>query len=539
MTAVIGREQSSCLVRFRWIWLSFMVLATSAPYLLDWSYTPAGYHYNWILPSDPEDSLAYMTWAEQAARGAWLFKIKYTALPHHAFLFHPFFLICGWLSAITSWEIGLVFFAVKAIGVAIFFLIFYRYLDYLRVPSVEFVAASVLLGISSGFGGVVAFLGWTNESAAMPADLSIPEVTTYWSLLWNPLVPFSLTLMLLSIYWLDRATSESRVQDCWRAGIATALMALIHPYSLPVVFAFGLVVTLLRQKSTALSYLWRYLAVTIPFVAYEAILSIINPMLVKHSALGQMKSPAPPSYLLGFGFPLLLFIAGLIVERGRFARRYWQVALWFFLCLILTYLPVWFQRKLIFGAQIPLAIIGGVAVNWIWTRCSASARPMLIGATAVLIPLLALTPAYLLIQQNKEVRENIDNAYFEDSKVIEALKALKRVSQRDDVVFAEPSTSRLIPAFSGTTTIWGHWAMSVDYEERRLWLDAFLHSSPEANEETTARQFWRDDIQFIFADKRFKQSLQESPSVWRVVLRHADKVFENESAVIYRRKRGW
>src|SRR5207302_2613085 len=181
-------EKSKSMTRFHWAWITFMVFATSAPYLLNWSYTPAGYHYTWILPSDPEDSFAYMAWAQQAARGAWLFKIKYTALPHAGFLVHPFFLVCGWLSALVSCEIGIVFLAGKAIGVALFFVTFYRYLDYLKVGQIESIAALIVLGISSGLGGIVAWLGGTNESAFMPADLSIPELTTYWSLLWNPLV---------------------------------------------------------------------------------------------------------------------------------------------------------------------------------------------------------------------------------------------------------------------------------------------------------------------------------------------------------------
>jgi hypothetical protein len=193
---------------FRWCWTVFIVIATSVPYLVNWFHTPSGYHYTWILPSDPDDSYAYMAWAQQAARGAWLFKIKYTAIPHGPFLFHPFFLICGWLGALFSCEIGIIFFVVKAVGVALFFFVFYRYVDYIGLSRTESIAASILLGVSSGFGGIVAFLGWMNESPLSPADLSIPEITTYWSLLKNPLFPFSLTLMLLSIYWIDRGTSE-------------------------------------------------------------------------------------------------------------------------------------------------------------------------------------------------------------------------------------------------------------------------------------------------------------------------------------------
>src|SRR5205085_9798690 len=332
-------------------------------------------------------------------------------------------------------------------------------------------AASIMLGISSGFGGIIAFFGWMNESPLSPADLSVREITTYWSLLWNPLFPFSLTLMLLSIYWLDRGTHESRSSDIWRAGFASALLALIHPYFLPFLFAFAILVTIVRQQARGVGYLCRYFAAALPFAIYESLLSVINPIAARHSGLGEMKSPPLVAYGLGFGLPLLMFTIGLIAERGRFAKRYWQIALWFFLCVALAYLPVWFQRKLVFGAQIPLSIIGGFTFAWILVRClsNATRRLLLIVSVIILVPLLSATPIHLLIQQDNEVKDNMDEAYFVKNELIDGLKVLKSVSSPNDVVFAEPATSRLIPAFSGNTTIWGHWAMSVDYENRRRW----------------------------------------------------------------------
>ena len=68
-----------------------IVVATSLPYVVNWFFTPAGHHYTWIMPPYPEDSLAYLAWSQQAAHGSLLFKLKYTALPHTAFLFQPFF----------------------------------------------------------------------------------------------------------------------------------------------------------------------------------------------------------------------------------------------------------------------------------------------------------------------------------------------------------------------------------------------------------------------------------------------------------------
>jgi hypothetical protein len=503
-----------------------------------WFSTPAGYHYTWILPPYPEDSFAYMAWAQQAARGAWLFRIKYTALPHEAFLFNPFFLVCGWLSAIFSSEIGIIFWVLKAVGIAIFFLTFFRYLDYLGLGAIESTAASILLGVSSGLGGIVALFGWMNEPRALSADLWMPEVSTYWSLLKNPLFPFSLTLLLLSIYWVDRGTRESRTCDLWRSGLATGVMALIHPYSLPIPFAFAVIVIIVRKQANALEYLSRYLVAALPFAAYVIVVSKINPIVVKHSELGQMESPVLGVYVLGFGVPLLMFVAGLIVERARLAKRYWQIVLWFCLSVAFAYLPFWFQRKLVFGAHIPLSIMGGVTFGWILARCptAATRRWLLIVSVVIFIPLLAATPVYLLIRQNNDVRNNADGAYFVSNDVMKGLKVLRDRSEPNDIVFAGPRTSRLIPAFSGNTTVWGHWAMSIDSEERELWFKKLFDPQSGWDDDTRSRKFWGTDIQFIFADGEFKQSLDKSPFARRVILRNAEKIFENDAVEIYRRR---
>src|SRR5208282_1376621 len=124
-----------------------------------------------------------------------------------------------------------------------------------------------LVGISSGFGGLLALMGFVNQGQIValvnqrqiaPTDLWMPEVNTYWSLLWNPLFPYSLTLIVLIIYWLDRGTRDAHKIDFWLGGFATGVLALIHPYALPIVFAYAVIITLARRGPHALGLLFRF-----------------------------------------------------------------------------------------------------------------------------------------------------------------------------------------------------------------------------------------------------------------------------------------
>ncbi len=44
-------------------------------------------------------------------------------------------------------------------------------------------------------------------------------------------------------------------------------------------------------------------------------------------------------------------------------KQYWQVVLWFLMSVVFAYFPFWFQRKLIFGAHIPLCILAAVSLR--------------------------------------------------------------------------------------------------------------------------------------------------------------------------------
>jgi hypothetical protein len=523
---------------FRLGWVVFMVLATSAPYLLNFFSAPAGSHYTWIVPPYPEDSFGYMAWAQQAAQGHFLFQLKFTALPNSAFLFNPFFLAAGWLSHCFGGDIGFSLFLLKEIGVVCFLLAFFEYVDYLGLNCFQSVAATILVGVSSGVGGLLAWLGLGYPATNSSGDLWLVDMNTFWSLLWNPLFPWSLTLMLLALFWLDRGSRDGRNPDFWLGGAAAGFLALVHPYSQPLLFAFAVLVTLLRRKSSALSYLFRFFAAALPFVAYVGLVAAFNPLVSKHDLSGQMISPSPVNYVLGFGLPLLFAVAGLLVEREQLVKRCWPVLLWFVLSAVLAYFPFWFQRKLIFGAHIPLCIVAAISLDLLLNRFS-NARTRgwaTVVLAVVLLPLLVSTPIYLLAKETQEVRANADGYYYVSHDVMDGLHFLKTETRPSDVVFARVETSRLIPGLAGNTVVWGHWAQSVDLAERQNWITNLFNAHADWTDPARAREFWSTNIQYLFADGPLKQSVEQGRPRWQVILNDADEVFTNRSVVIYRHR---
>lgn len=525
---------------FRLGWVVFLVLATSAPYLLNFFATPAGCHYTWIVPPYPEDSFGYMAWTQQAAQGHFLFQLKFTALPHSAFLFHPFFLIAGWLSRLLAGNVGFTLFVLKEAGVVFFLLAFFKYTDYLGLNRFQSIVATILAGVSSGLGGLLAYSGFADPSSNFSGDLWLVDMNTFWCLLWNPLFPYSLTLMLLALFWLDRGSRDGRTADLWLGGATTGILALIHPYSQPLLFAFAILITVLRRRASALAYLFRYFLAAIPFVIYVGLVAALHPLISQHDSTGEMTSPSPATYALGFGLPLLFCVVGLAMGREQLTKRCWPVMLWFVLSAVLAYFPFWFQRKLIFGAQIPLCIVAAISLDLLLNRFSNSrTRGWVTAVMAVIfLPLLVSTPVYLLASENREVRNNADGYYYISSDVMDGLQFLKNQTKPGNVVFATVETSRLIPGLAGNTVVWGHWAQSVDLMERHDWITNLFNAHADWTDPAQAREFWGTDIQYIFANGSFKQSLEQGRRRWQVILNEADAVFTNRSVVIYRHRGG-
>ena len=534
----IDDPQSPPLRAFRVGWTLFVVLLTSVPYVVNFLTAPPGTHYTWVVPPYAEDSLAYRSWSQQAAHGSLLFRLKYTALPHAAFLFQPLFLVAGWLSDLCGCDVGIVHLIVKSVGVALFFAAFYRYTDLLRLSRRQSMFASVLVGVSSGLGGFFAFLDPTGQSWTRSADLWVVDCNTFWSLLWNPLFPFSLTLMLLAIAWLDRGTREGRRPDLWRSGFATGAQILVHPYAQPLLFSLAVVLTVRRRRTEAAGDLWRYGLAALPGALYVDAIALLDPIVSRHSAHGAMPSPALQAGLLGFGLPLLLAIAGLVAARRLPGPDIEGVILWFVLSFGLSYVPFWFQRKLLFGAHVPLCILAGMAPEAILARLPwARTRPWVPkAALALFLPLVVVTPVYLLMATWNEARLDKNGAYFVSDDVRDALRFLEEHSDPMSVVFASPSTSRLIPAFAGNTVVWGHWAQSVDRLERERWFADLFRAGSDWNDVTRSQRFWGTGIDYLFVDPPLRSSMQQHEAAWRLILADADQVFANTSIVIYRHR---
>lgn len=507
-------------------WTAGWVALTAAPYLAARLAAPEGWRYLWLLPPMAVDSQAYLAWARQAFLGSILLKFKFTPIPHAPFLIQPFFFLVGKVASWGGWELGVVQLAFKSLGVVLFWAAFRRLARRLGLRGGALWSAAVLTGFGGGLGGaLMILLGVATIKRHMPIDIWLVDSNTLWSLTWNALFPYSLALILFFIEALDRASSGEKGGWAWRGGSALGLLLLVHPYAAPLLVLLTTATIAWRRKPRAL---WGLLLPAAPAAAYVAWLSLTNPLVVRHGELGRMATPSWPAILLGWAPLLALGLGGLAAGGRAFARRHALLLLWAAGALLLCRLPVWFQRKLLFGAQIPLGLLAGAGAAAISALPHGGRRQ---AAGLVVVALALGLPSWAYIGYNTWLSLSAyeSGQYYAPQTVMEALEFLSREGSPDQVVLSTPDAGGLVATVAGKTAVWGHWAQSVDFDENQRWFDGLLApGEPRAK----ARLLW-ERADYVFADGALKRDIDEGGLGW--LKGEARLLYANRDASVYGR----
>ncbi len=456
---------------FKRAWTLVILALTVLPYLINYWRTPHGETYTWMLPPYPADAYAYRAWAKQAFDGRWLFSLKFTALAHRPFLFLPFFLAAGRLARLTGADIGVTLLGLKSIGVVFFFWALFGLLRQLKLTPVQSIAAAALAGISSGLGGF-APLAFPEglPRAWSPVDVWLVDSNTFWSLLWNPLFPFSLALILLAVRWADESLEENEPRRAWR-GRGVPGRARSSSIRAPLAVLYPLFDGPLRRQAPQGAGCRSGCGSSAPRLPARAVhrrACPSDPLLRAHNDLGTEGSHALFSYLSGFGLPLALAAAGPFFVPG-FAKKYWPLWAWLAISVALTYCPIWFRIKYVFGAHLPICLLAGAAAEPLldelpWRRAGKTALAVLVLAA------MSCTQFFNFREGLAEVETNDDGMKRIGDGKMAGLRFLEARGDHDALVFAAPPTSAKIAPYSGNTVMWGHWAHGVDAREREEWI---------------------------------------------------------------------
>jgi hypothetical protein len=340
-----------------------LAVAASLPYAAAEANPPPGRAFagtfHWL-----DDIQMYLSYAQQAEGGVFLFRNKFLKEPQQPTLFNLEWAIVGLSSRLLGRQ---PFLAFRLVGLAAMFALLLgidRWLVRAGIARASRFAALLLVGVGGGLGGLL--FAFTDRPIHRCVDLAY-GATPFVMLLANA---HWATASALVVWTLDAFSRTGRnPRALWtRAALGTAL-GLCRPYDLVTVgAAHGLACLVDRED------VWprlRGLAVLGPVLLYDLWALFGNPAYALHSDIRYaMAQPAPVDVLLSLSPLLAVAMWGAKTSLSQDRRWAWPLVGWIAFALAMALVrPVPFAAQYLVGLGIPLLLLAArgaaYAAGWV------------------------------------------------------------------------------------------------------------------------------------------------------------------------------
>ncbi len=454
--------------------------AALGPYPLAGLLTPPGYRFTGML-ANPMDGFSYLAKMREAAAGAWLLHLPYTSEPHQPVFVYPQYLLLGKLAAITGLPLLLVYQAAQLLAGLFFLGTAYVFLASVISPRAQRRTTFLLLASAGG-------LSWlTSLWGIVGADAGIQLTNSFYSLFSNP--HFSLAAALLLIPMIAAVRGGLSWRGAAVATLANCLLALLAPFLLVTQFSvLGLWAALRTVRDRRLPLPAGFaVAVAAPaaLAAVQALRFYGDPILSGWTAQNVIPSPPLWSYAVGYGVLLPFAAAGAVAalrspERaGLTPEGALLAAVWAVLTPFLVYLPVLWQRRLIQGYDIPLAVLAAAGLHAVLLPRLA---PRLQHRAVITFIAVALLGNLWLLATTLVGAQLLREPHYITDADMRALEWLGDHAGRDEIVLASPIMANLVPVWSAARVYWGHPFETLDSQEKRSRVERFYSAGAGAAE---------------------------------------------------------
>jgi hypothetical protein len=458
-------------------------LLTLIPYWIASSQTGSEAVFSGFL-INPIDGFSYLAKMRQGLEGSWSFSLPYTAYPGEGTYIFLYFIFLGHLANWIGIQAIQLYHIARVLGAAMMFITAFILLSHFIQSSRIRWAAFVTILLCAG-------LGWIGiPFNVLASDLWIVESIPFQTAYANAHFPIAsaLFLGLIILMLSEQITIGRRVLGT--VALST-LLAIIQPFSLFALFLFLLVWILwetwlegpklgaFNWRSTAGERWMVYLAMVVsalPWLIYDFSLTINHPQIAAWNS--QNLTPSPPliEFILGFGFPFILTVFGLIKANFKSRKTDRLLLVWCVLHSVLLYAPLGLQRRFSHGLYFALVPVAFLTLER-WIKQPGKLR------LALLIVVLLSIPSNLVV-----VGSGLYGAREKDSTIVlqaeehEAYRWLSMNGLPGSVILTGPKAGNRIPAYANLRVIYGHPFETIDAEEQLELVEKFYSSEISVNE---------------------------------------------------------
>jgi hypothetical protein len=431
--------------------------------------------------------------------------------------------------------------------IPLFLVALYKIIDLLSASSQRGKKICVIFSlIISGLGvfawPLVALENWQPEMRNVPLDLWAYEANNFMVLRYYPHVLLSVALIILVFYFFYQALEKNSYRLACGTGILALILFSFHPFQVPLIYAVPLVylvVLSIKNKKIEFSGLKKYLLlvlISLPSVIYYLYTLAINENLQLKAM--QNDNLMPNLFVLVFSLGLGLFFAlyyiYYIFKNKKFTQANIFLLVWFFTTLFIVYLPFNFQRRMLAGFMVPLAILAYSALELIYGKIKDLNRLAKIFLIVSLVFLLSFTNLFTYIQDFRFLRAAFDNKaehnnlVYVDGDVKNALAWYKKTALANDIILSSNSNGNLIPGLTGQKVFLGHPVETVGWPEKMQDVKSFFSGYYSQTEEIDFLQ--ASKITYIFYTDLEKQLGSFDPALKP----YLQEVFTNAQVNIYK-----
>ncbi len=478
---------------------------TGLPYLLGYYITPPGTQFIGTA-YNIDDYCNYLSWLRQAMDGHFFLRSLFTTDPQKGLEFNVFFWLLGRLAHHAHLSPQAVLQMARVGGSLALLILIYRFYRFV-LPS-DLPARLTAFGfacLGSGFGWVT-WAHWHDKNLpGSPVDAWQPEAYTFLTLYTSALMTVSTCLILGALYALLLGEQTGKWRYPVIAGVCGAILGNMHSYDvlhLSAAWGLFLVVWTVIKRGRGVAKSWARgvlaLALTLPTTVYQYLV-FQRETVFRQRANVPTLSPAFWHYALGYGLVFLLALFALFVFARRTAPPASSPktetgppllfpACWAVAGLLVIYLPVAFQRKMLMGEHIPLCLLAGVGAAYLTARLAPRARTVALTCLVLLScpsNLLFLTRDITHLETDRS--ETLQFPYLTDT-LVDTFHWVAANTPPDAAVVGSPALCAYLPGYTGHPVWAGHWAETPRYAEKIQLFNRFSDSeTPDADRQAFLR----------------------------------------------------
>ena len=524
-----------------WVIISFVLavsLSNILPFVIQSSNDQVfiGISYNVV------DTNTYLSFMKQAGEGHFLFSNKYSPESIPYIIFNPVYLLIGWLAYFIG---SIAAYYLAKISFLIIFIYLVGKLLELSVRKEELPIAYFFVLFGSGIGWILVLLSKIGFKQYGSIDLWLSESNSIVMNIAPVHMVISVCLMMAIVICYYKFWETKSKSYFITFSFLTLLLGFIHLFDvITLIIAFGIysfwrIISKKGDFMDIIKYNLIYGLIISPSFFYTYRLFAANSLIAAWNAQNLLPSPKLTHIIFGFFLPILFAIVYFIYKmfnKIKFSSVEVILFSWIISGILLLYSPFNIQRRFIEGLNVPIMILGSLGFARTFlpqfqrrfyqiTKLKIPKGVFVGLICAIIMP----TSLYWIYEINSNVKpyvqiDDYDVPYYLDKSELEALNWLRSNTNTEEVVLSSYGIGNYIPRISGNRVFLGHWAQTIDFNNKKQLVNKFYSTNDESFKKKLIQDY---SIDYVYYGVEEKKLGTFTPVDMK-------KVFENDKVMIFK-----